>query len=331
MLKELFPVFPLRSNILFDVGLKWVRRTHKKHSDEGADKRAQPRWQTRTNIFKSHLHCTKRQIGRSAFSLTPCIHLPLLPLKPTYTIRLHTKPWNPPRTDGFIWHIFIPFVLSSARCESFCDALDTVAGIFFFSKLKKNIKTLLLIIARFIKKTNTTSALVILPNLQHGVQEKHIALSPLSLSFLSASLRWCIHESFCWRLSRRLHHMRLFQPLLSPLPLRAAVRVTCLILFPPAFPANLHSPLFSALEFSFALHDNELPYNLQRFPRWLHVNSFTESSFFFFFFFSSFLHQPQCFIICLTIISSNPPTSDLNFSLWTYLWLMKIVLLSLSE
>lgn len=58
--------------------------------------------------------------------------------------------------------------------------------------------------------------------------------------------------------------MRLFQPMLSPHPLRAAVQVTCRILFPLVSPANLHSPLFSALEFSFALHDNELPYNLPK-------------------------------------------------------------------
>lgn len=91
---------------------------------------------TQANIFT----CTarqKRQIGRSASSLTPCIHLPFLPLGPTYTIHLHTSPeivlTQTDSSDTFLFLLFCPLV----RCKSFCDELETVKGHFLFSKLKE--------------------------------------------------------------------------------------------------------------------------------------------------------------------------------------------------
>lgn len=79
----------------------------------------------------------ERQIGRSAFSLTPCIHLPFLPLgQPTqYTYA---------RASRRLMHLthLIPLFCPLPCSKSFCNELGTVEGIFlsFFKvrNFKKN-------------------------------------------------------------------------------------------------------------------------------------------------------------------------------------------------
>lgn len=100
-------------------------------------------------------------------------------------------------------------------------------------------------------------------------------------------------------------------PHITPASRHAPVSPTVRSASPP--PSHLsdceHAP---PLVFT-ALHRNELPSNLGSDPTGPHVNSFTESRFHasLFLLSFSFLHLPQRFIICLTIISSYPPTSFL--------------------
>lgn len=213
-----FKVDPEHRHTYARTPLKKYTQTNVQKASKRADKCAQANWQTPRQISPALWGKKKRQIGRSAFSLTPCIHLPFLPLSQptqyTYTRALKSSSHRRIQLTHFM-PLFCPLVC----CNSFCDELDTVKDIFFFKQNKKipavdNCQVL----CSSHHKTNTTSVLIIQPNLPHSVQEKagktsyfHRSLCTFPpCSFLSASQ--LVHPwILLLKLSHRLHHMHLFQ------------------------------------------------------------------------------------------------------------------------
>lgn len=149
------------------------------------------------------------QIGRCAFSLTPCYSPGSPPTLPTYTIHLHTSTeilfMQTDSSDTF----FIPLFCPSVCRSSFCDELDVVGGIFFFKKGEegKEKKSQLWIIARFfahliIKKPPTTTSVAYSSFSQpfHTALEKRRAgktshFHPLGSFYQLLCCR--LHEPYC--------------------------------------------------------------------------------------------------------------------------------------
>lgn len=161
----------------------------------------------------------KKKTNREICVLFDTMYSPAFP--PTQADLHNTpthEPWNSPHTDGFSWHILcLCFVLWCA-VHLFVMSLIRLRAFSFFKLKKRKITAVdnCQVLCSSHHKTNTTSVLIIQPNLPHYVQEKswkNITLSPLSLYpssllFLSASLHPWILLS---KSSHRLHHMHLFQ------------------------------------------------------------------------------------------------------------------------